>query len=597
MSEDYYELPKYKNEKIYYPYRCPYCYKILRIKIFAKEYIIKYNCQCKNEWFISFIPKELLNKPKQFDDFFKLKCYNCHIVPSKNYKYLNKCNICKKIVCQKEKCQLSHLHEFLNEKKVLNLQNLNVLDVTCNNHSKDFIAYCKICDKDLCMLCLLQEKKNHNIIFYKDILPKKEEFLKKYDDLNNFSAIYVSLFKDVRLKTNLELIYFYHFREIIRTIFFNFSRFSKYNKYNFALISNFLENSDFVTEKISYDNKSPTPTDFFKTSNYFFDFLESKNKEKINFFIKYNKSSVSYIYLSSPMKKYFIIGDNSGEIQLYNSKTFSMLKSEKYSSEIDHYIFKDNKLIFTINSQPQTIIIYNIDPEKKEVKVRELIYKENYNNICYIKDYLIFNNKNDITIFDDKGNYELKNRITLEPVNQTITKLFGLGKFIIYEKKFTKYSKPSYYEILSYNIKNNNKDSLLKSKKGFKEIIKLDDKYILLQQHNEYIESDLQFNLFDVYNKQIISIFNFKKENEIKILDNKYFIVCNNKKHKKINLETKFQNIFNSKFKIIYNYLFPCNSSKDNLERTKQNELILLPRGLLCYRHSGLIFWNTFTSK
>ena len=114
------------------------------------------------------------------------------------------------------------------------LYNLNLLDVTCIKHSKDFIAYCKTCDKDVCQICL-KEEKSHQILYYKNILPKKDEFINKYNIINKFSENFVSSFKGVKRVHNDTLTYFFHFREIIRTIFFNFSRFSKFNKFNFAL--------------------------------------------------------------------------------------------------------------------------------------------------------------------------------------------------------------------------------------------------------------------------------------------------------------------------------------------------------------------------
>ena len=387
MSKNFYELPKYKKEKLYFPYRCTNCYKILRIKIFGEDSIIKYNCQCKNEWFISFKItdppdlKKVIKKPKNIDSIFKLRCSNCDIIPNKDYKYLNKCLICKKLVCKKESCQLCHSHELVNEEKDLtSLKNLNTLDVICNEHSKEFIAYCKICDKDLCEICTLNEK-NHELLYYKDILPQKDEFIKKYNDLNKFSNIFVTLFKGVRRKTNMRLIYFFHYREILRNIFFNFSRFSKYNKFNFALISNVLENCNFKildSEKIIKDYNL-SPTCFLNSSKYFFDFLENKNNTKINFFKNKTKRKILYFYISSPKNKYFIIGvDNiyGNEMQLYNSETFFLLEKMIFPSIINKYIFEDNLLICNFIKKPTKIYIFKINPNNEKVLFNEFNYKK-----------------------------------------------------------------------------------------------------------------------------------------------------------------------------------------------------------------------------
>lgn len=214
----------------------PTLLQIFRMKIFSNDIVVKYNCQCKNEWFISF-NDYIGYKPKKLDSFFKLRCSNCEILPNKDYKYLKKCSICNRLFCLKKTCEHNQSNSIL--------YNLNILDVTCIKHSKDFIAYCKICDKNLCEICLKKES-NHNIIYYHDILPKKDESMNKYNMINKFSESFFTCFKGVERKYNYILIYFFHFREIIRNIFFNLSRFSKYNKFNFALISNFLENSDFT---------------------------------------------------------------------------------------------------------------------------------------------------------------------------------------------------------------------------------------------------------------------------------------------------------------------------------------------------------------
>ena len=143
------------------------------------------------------------------------------MLPFTKYKYLKKCSICNKLFCLKKTCEHNHSNNFL--------YNLNLLDVTCLKHSKDFIAYCKTCDKDVCGICL-KEEKSHQILYYKNILPKKDEFINKYNIINKFSENFVSSFKGVKRVHNDTLTYFFHFREIIRTIFFNFSRFSKFNK-------------------------------------------------------------------------------------------------------------------------------------------------------------------------------------------------------------------------------------------------------------------------------------------------------------------------------------------------------------------------------
>ena len=94
----------------------------------------------------------------------------CKMFPDNYYKYFLKCLKCQKVICQKQKCKEAHSHQMIG---FSHLKNLLIFDVICNIHSKkDYIAYCSICDKDLCESCILEEKlkkHKHNLIYYKDI--------------------------------------------------------------------------------------------------------------------------------------------------------------------------------------------------------------------------------------------------------------------------------------------------------------------------------------------------------------------------------------------------------------------------------------------
>lgn len=578
MSENYFKLPKYKKEKIYLPYRCPHCYKILRMKIFTGDDIIKYNCQCNKEWFISF-NITYYKKVKKLDSFFKLRCSKCGMLPNKDYKYLKKCSICNKIFCMKKTCEHNHSNNIL--------YNLNLLDVTCIKHSKDFIAYCKSCDKDLCEICL-KEEKNHNILYYKNILPNKNEFINKYNIINKFSENFVSSFKGVKRVDNYILTLFFHFREIIRTIFFNFSRFSKYNKFNFALISNFLENSDFtvldINPKIEIVKYIKSPTSFIKSSKYHFDFLENKNNTKLNFFksIKISYFNETKFIVSSPNKKYFLV-DIRDKMIIYDSKTFLPIITQDHNSNIDKYAFQDNKLICNFLKTPKKINIFNITPDNN-VLLEEFNSQQQFTNIQFLKDSFLIQNKNIIQIFQDKGPYNLLDTIKVEPTNKRLKALFGYGENFIYE----------YYNVDSvnsfiylYNLKTKNKVLLMENKKKeFCSIRRIDENNLLIEYNL------CEFYLYDLENLQIVNNYKFdSKINDIYITDN-YFIILI-KIHRNIKDEIKIQNIFNSKFEKIYNNLCFINYEdyKPKVYR-KISELIFLPNDLLCFSGRGLIYMN-----
>ena len=579
MNDNYYELPKYKKEKIYLPYRCTNCYKILRIKIFAKDNIIKYNCQCKNEWLISFDIDsknqldKVLRKPKHLDSNLLLRCSFCNHLPNIDFKYLQKCLICRKLICSRESCKEKHFHQ--------NYKNLNVLDVICDKHSKDFISYCKTCDRDLCEICALEEK-NHDILYYKDILPKKDEFIKKYNFLNEFSNLYVKSFKGVRRKTNMRLIYFFHFREIIRNIFFNLSRFSKFKKFNFALISNFLENSDFLDEdplKLDLNNLDFKlfPTYFLNSSKYHFDFLENQNKTIINFFNEKKNIEILFFYVSSPNKKYFIIGENNKEkkLILYNSKTFSILYTRVIYSNIEKYFFEDNRLLFTLNNFPKKIFLLFINSENNKILKDNFVYKEIFNNVQPMKDSFLIQKNNEIKILKDKGTHEILDIISLGTKGQIIEDALVFGEMLIYGQKSDKFN-------LSLNLidtKTKINCGYLNIKNDFNSYLKIDDRHLFI------ICNDKNFYLINATNLQIIN--HYKTKHEEFIISNNYFISYPKNQTKNI----KILNILNSKYENKFNYFFCF----DFNGRGKINELVFIKNIALSYWSCGLFYLNSYS--
>ena len=56
------------------------------------------------------------------------------------------------------------------------MRNHNIVDYEdknyiCSKHSKKFDSYCKICHKNYCMFCSGEHDKNHQLIYFRDMLP------------------------------------------------------------------------------------------------------------------------------------------------------------------------------------------------------------------------------------------------------------------------------------------------------------------------------------------------------------------------------------------------------------------------------------------
>lgn len=506
MSEHPYKLPNYKREKLYSPYRCPICYKILRIKIF-KNNTVKYTCQCKREWFISFsIYSD--TKPRKLDSCFRLRCSKCHSVCSPDNKYLTKCITCNQLFHSKPKCQETHEH--------YNFKNLIEIDVTCDTHSKDFIAYCKDCDKDICEECLNEEEENHNIIYYKEILPKKEDFIFNYNNFNSLGDKFVTLFKGNARKYNYRLIYYFHLREIIRNIYFNFSRLSIYNKYNFALISNVLENSDYITynEKTSpwlILNEETAPTCFLNSSEYILTFLDNK--------ISDNKKELLCcenleIFSSFPKGKYllFIEGNdwskNYNIFKIYETKKFELIYTVKDYFLSDKYNFEDEKLICPSNKN-NSILVLNINSKTNKVEENIITFPIKYDNIYLMDEYILCKKNTRVEMYQKTKKID---EIILDNPKGGFCDFCCVHNCLVYHDKKN-------VHLWDMNTKN---EIILIKDKSINSIRKIDKKNIIIS--SSWYSKYSKFYIFNASNKQIINIYKMQWDKNNLTLLNNYFV-------------------------------------------------------------------------
>ena len=561
MEGSSYLLPKYKNEKIYNPYRCPYCYKMIRIKIFVEGSLVKYNCQCKKYWYISYKINEFttLLKPGSLDLLFNLKCSSCNQYNNLEFKHMHKCLTCNKLICSRKKCKQNHSH---NDKK-----NIIYYDITCDIHSKEFIAYCKICDKDLCESCELDEKKrNHEIIYYKDIMPTKEKFLEKYDYFNKLSDFFVTQFKGVPRKTNVRLIYFFHIREILRNCYINFSRYSKINKFNFALISNVLENSDFIensnNSQLVLDYQS-APTCLLNSSKYFFTFLEEKNSTKINFLRnsinnnnKKNDFFVKHIYTSFPKKKFFII-QTSNFLLLYNSQTLEQIYNIG-DFEMDDFNFEDEQLIYYPKKRNYFRIL-KIDKNEKKV-TKDIRFKNKHDQIFLMENSVLLRNENKLYIYDYNGNIKSLDIFSDDEIN--IKNIFYFSDNIIYFK-FQR-NNIFFYEIST------KKQYEIKLKDNIIEIKKLNEKHIILKQGSYYrFKTSNIYYVVNIFLKQVVNKYCWKLRYITEIVNE--YILLSEKNLDEIKLINSLTSIEKTKFHYLksINKLKLKSNSNDNKEQTK----------------------------
>ena len=159
-----------ENEIICNEIICPVCNE--NILIIIKDYKINYY-ECKNGHQIENI---LLNEYKntQKIDLSKIICNECYKYHQSINEELYICNECGINLCPLCKFKHNKNHNIINYKGKYSI---------CKKHNNIYLRYCKECKENLCFLCI-NEHNNHNIIDFLNIIPKKEEFLRKMKCLN-----------------------------------------------------------------------------------------------------------------------------------------------------------------------------------------------------------------------------------------------------------------------------------------------------------------------------------------------------------------------------------------------------------------------------
>jgi len=146
-----------------------------------------------------------------YDHKLRLQCTNGHLnlLSLKGYDEYRKLNLDKKnndqndssmntcISCENELCLLC---SYKQDKKINNINN-NLKNYICDIHNELFISYCKDCKINICMKCI-KEHKNHNIVYYWDILPDKAELLKKLEEFKYEIDTYKKYIEDLINKLN-----------------------------------------------------------------------------------------------------------------------------------------------------------------------------------------------------------------------------------------------------------------------------------------------------------------------------------------------------------------------------------------------------------
>ena len=204
------------------------------------------------------------NKSISYDNIF-YKCLTCNI---------NICPLCK------SSHDKNHIIINYDEKYYI-----------CNEHNEKYMLYCEDCNKNLCTLC--DGHKEHKRIFFVDILPKKEDLIKKkqllkstIDDFNSEIKVLISRFNEVTNKINI-------YYKIIEDMINNYDNKNR----NYEIIYNL--------NQIQNNNINEELKKIIRCNN-----IIEKYNNILNIYKKMNHDEINLIYNIKGLKELYLFGSN-----------------------------------------------------------------------------------------------------------------------------------------------------------------------------------------------------------------------------------------------------------------------------------------------
>ena len=345
-----FEVDKIKIKEI----KCPKC----KENIFINFVNYKINLHsCKNKHNKDEITLDDFMKTQDLSYLKGVQCINCNkrlIYQDSFYKCLN----CKADLCTS--CKENHdiYHRIFD---------YNEIDKICTEHNGNFYRYCKTCNKNLCNLCIICEKKhlNHVCINFNDIIPNKEKVLEEEKNLK----------KNIeKLKINVNIIItklntIIHNMELYDKIYFELiNAFYRIKHKNYQIISNIIEFNKY---------NHIINTDIDKIHNYLSDL------EKFKYLIDiYNKMACNSYIIGDILIDKNNLNDRVRIINSYEQRIREgQLIKVKHDSFENEKELKENCVIL-IDNNPINFIYFYKFKETGNYKIKYLFMK----NIANIND-------------------------------------------------------------------------------------------------------------------------------------------------------------------------------------------------------------------
>ena len=204
---------------------CPKCRDNCLIEI--KDYKMAF-AQCKNNHKINNIFFKEYNNIMQNENKNNFKCNICKKFINLSYNTIYNCLACQEKLC--ESCKIIHQK---NHKIIEYYQR----KFYCYIHNKNYYSFCKRCRKNLCTDCISKHNDKENIIYFHDLIPKKEEIDNDIKEIEEKKKLFTKKIEEIiiDMKKMIENIEQYYL------IYFNIAKNIQEEMNNYQKIKNFLE--------------------------------------------------------------------------------------------------------------------------------------------------------------------------------------------------------------------------------------------------------------------------------------------------------------------------------------------------------------------
>ena len=461
---------------------CPECQEYAFIKLIDYKITI-YDCKNGHKTKDIFI-NDFENTQKI--DISKIICAKCK--KNKGSTYNNeffRCCTCGINLCPL--CSSCHdkTHQIINYEKNYYI---------CEKHKDNFIKYCKKCKLNLCIVCE-KEHKGHDIIYFGDIIPNKEDLEKEMNkfkkNINQFNSTVKIIIEKIINITKILKKYYYINDNIIKSY--------EMQKKNYQILHNINEFHNYNNQIIQDMNKMIDEKNIIDKLKILMDI-----DNKMNNIIYKNKRKSKTITLDDLYKSTIKFDNND-----FSAPTPYEELNDKYEQKA--YINNDNKAF---------------DVQNKTFEVQNKTF--DVQNKTFNATNKTFNVQNKIFQYQDKISYKFtkkpqnlkyKLEITNTNFSRGVNDIFEV--FLSYKdnKEYLISPNAENYNLDIFLLKNNQK---INSLKRHKSNIKTVRYFINNKNNNEYLisgDDECIVIIWDITK-------NYEIKYEIETYYNKYIFSC-----------------------------------------------------------------------